>query len=66
MFLKPFRQLDVGEKVDIDAELTKLYKNIVKGIDIERSSTSMSMTSASTVPTATKTSSPVAVSSSDR
>ena len=56
------RLIEADEKVDIDLELNKIYKSIVKGVDAtDRASTAMS-TSTST----SKASSPYVVGSNDR
>lgn len=54
--------IEADEKVDIEQELNKIYKSIVKGVDAtDRASTAMS-TSTST----SKASSPYVVGSNDR
>lgn len=54
--------IETDEKVDIEQELNKIYKSIVKGVDAtDRASTAMS-TSTST----SKASSPYVVGSNDR
>lgn len=56
------RLIEADEKVDVDLELNKIYKSIVKGVDAtDRASTAMS-TSTST----SKASSPYVVGSNDR
>ena len=56
--------IEADEKVDIEQELNKIYKSIVKGVDpTDRASTAMS-TSTST--SASKASSPYAVGNYDR
>lgn len=56
--------IEADEKVDIEQELNKIYKSIVKGVDAtDRASTAMS-TSTST--STSKTSSPYVVGSNDR
>ena len=57
--------LEADEKVDLDQDLTKIYKAIVKGIDtLERASTAMSTSTTAT--SASKASSPYVVGSNDR
>jgi len=54
--------VEADEKVDIDQELNKIYKSIVKGVDTtDRASTAMS-----TSTTTSKASSPRVVGSNDR
>ena len=56
--------IEADEKVDIEQELHKIYKSIVKGVDAtDRTSTAMS---ASTSTSTSKTSSPYVVGSNDR
>jgi len=56
--------IEADEKVDIEQELNKIYKSIVKGVDAtDRASTAMS-TSTST--STSKASSPYVVGSNDR
>ena len=55
------RLVEADEKVDIEQELTKIYKSIVKGVDTtDRASTAMSTS------TTSKASSPYVVGSNDR
>jgi len=60
--------IEADEKVDIEQELHKIYKSIVKGVDAtDRAGTAMStgtIASASTSPS--KASSPYVVGSNDR
>lgn len=54
--------VEADEKVDIDQELNKIYKSVVKGVDTtDRASTAMS-----TSTTTSKASSPRVVGSNDR
>jgi len=56
------RLIEADEKVDVDLELNKIYKSIVKGVDAtERDSTAMS-----TITSPSKASSPYVVGSNDR
>lgn len=56
------RLIEADEKVDVDLELKKIYKSIVKGVDAtDRASTAMS-----TSPSTSKASSPYVVGSNDR
>lgn len=53
--------IEADEKVDIEQELNKIYKSIVKGVDAtDRASTAMSTS------TTSKASSPYVVGSNDR
>ena len=57
-----FSLFEADEKVDIELELNKIYKSIVKGVDTtDRASTAMSVST-----TTSKASSPYVVGSNDR
>lgn len=56
------RLIEADEKVDVDLELNKIYKSIVKGVDAtDRASTAMSTSTGTS-----KASSPYVVGSNDR